>query len=55
MEFLSILFFLASLGIMYFKPQKENLSFICFWIATGICFVMYFIASINTILPNMAY
>ena len=35
MEFLSILFFLASLGVMYFKPQREGLSFGLFWVATG--------------------
>ncbi len=55
MEFLSILFFIASLGVLYFKPEKETLGFSLFWVATGICFVMYFIASINCILPNMAY
>jgi hypothetical protein len=55
MEFLSILFFLASLGVLCFKPQKETLAFSLFWIATGICVCMYMIASINSILPNMAY
>jgi hypothetical protein len=55
MEFLSILFFLAALGVLYFKPQKETLAFSLFWVATGICLFMYMVASITAILPNMAY
>lgn len=55
MEFLAIVLFLASLGVMVFRPQRETLSFGLFWAATGICFVMYLIASINCVLPNMAY
>lgn len=55
MEVLSILFFLACLTLLYFKPQKETLAFTLFWIATGICFGMFFIASITCVLPNMAY
>ncbi len=55
MEFLAILFFLASLGVLVFKPQKEKLAFSLLWIATGICFGLYMVASINSILPSMAY
>ncbi len=55
MEVLMILLFLACLAVLYFKPQKEGLAFFLFWCATGLCFFMYMVGSINAILPNMTY
>ncbi len=54
MEVLMILLFLACLAVLYFKPQKEG-SILLFWCATGLCFFMYMVGSINAILPNMTY
>ncbi|CZE47713.1 hypothetical protein [Campylobacter geochelonis] len=55
MELLSLVLFALSILVLWFKPQKEKLSFGLFLGGTAICFGMFFIASWTSVLPHWTF
>lgn len=55
MEFLILILLTLSVWLVWKKPEKEKLAFAFFVAGTAICFLMYFVASSNSLLPHMNY